>query len=75
MRIIGNWNHISIYYKNTKKKKKKACGCKNKEKNKNTSLNLKMVKIIIFRIIQLLQQIYPHKKFHYKLKKKIFTKI
>ena len=69
MRIIGNWNHICIYYTNSKKKKKQPVVVKMREKNKNTSLNLKMVTIIIFRIIQHLQQIYPHKKFHYKLKK------
>ena len=33
-----------------------------------------MVKIIIFCIIQHLPQIYPHKKFHYKLKKNFSLK-
>ena len=42
---------------------------KTRKKKKNIPLNLKMVRIIIFCIIQHLQQIHPHTKFLYKLKK------
>ena len=39
---------------------------KTRKKNKNIPLNFKMVRIIIFCIIQHHQQIHPHTKFHYK---------